>query len=73
MDPSVFGTGSIVLNKAASALNIAGRAANTIPGYSNGGFVTQNGRGRIDPTTFFLKLSLALPTGAPADFPMVLT
>ena len=38
MDPSVFGTGSIVLNKANAALNVAGSGSNTVPGYSNGGF-----------------------------------
>jgi RHS repeat-associated protein len=72
MDPSVFGTGSIVLNKAQAALNIAGAGSNTVPGYSNGGFVTQNGFGRVDPIARALQLNWALPTGRPADFPMVL-
>ena len=72
MDPSVFGTGSIVLNKAQAALNVAGAGSNTVPGYSNGGFVTQNGFGRVEPIARSLQLNWALPTGSPADFPMVL-
>ncbi len=71
MDPSVFGTGSIVLNKAAAALNIAGSGANTVPGYSNGGFITQNGLGRVDAANRYLQLYSVLPTGSPVDFPMV--
>ena len=72
MDPSVFATGSIVLNKVAAALNIASSGSNSIPGYSNGGFTTPDGRGRVDPINRYLQLNWALPTGSPADFPMVL-
>lgn len=72
MDASVLGTGSLVLNKAMSALNLTRSGANTVPGYSNGGFITQNGLGRIDASIFSLRFNLALPTGAPADFPMAL-
>ena len=43
-----------------------------MPGYSNGGFVTQNGLGRVEPIARSLQLNWALPTGSPADFPMVL-
>ena len=72
MDPSVFGTGSIVLSKAQAALNVAGAGSNTVPGYSNGGFVTQNGLGRVEPVARVTPVEWALPTGSPADFPMVL-
>jgi hypothetical protein len=73
MDPSVFGTGSIVLNKANSALNAMSVGSKTVPGYGNSGFVTQNGLGQVEPTSWFLQLSWALPTGSPADFPMILS
>ncbi len=72
MDSSVFGTGSLILNKAMSALKVKGAGANTVPGYSNGGFVTQNGLGRVDAMNRFLQLNWSLPAGSPADFPMVL-
>ena len=73
MDRSVLGTGSLILNKAAAALNIASIGSGTVPGYSNGGFVTQNGLGLIEPTRRYLMLNWALPSGSPADFPVVLT
>jgi YD repeat-containing protein len=73
MDPSVFGTGGIVLNKANSALNAMSVGSKTVPGYGSSGFVTQNGLGQVEPTSRFLQLSWALPTGSPADFPIVLS
>ena len=72
MDPSVFGTGSIILNKAQAALNVARSGSITPPGYGHGGFMTQNGMGQVEPLYRYLQLNWALPTGSPADFPMVL-
>ena len=49
MDPSVFGTGSIVLNKATAALNITG-TGQTPSQVPHGGFSTQNGLGQVEPS-----------------------
>ena len=72
MDPSVLGTGSIVLNRANAAPNVPDSGSNTVPWYSGGAFSTPYTRGQVEPLNRYLQLSWALPTGSPADFPMVL-
>ena len=70
--PSVLGTGSIVLNRANAAPNVPDSGSNTVPWYSGGAFSTPYTRGQVEPLNRYLQLSRALPTGSPADFPMVL-
>ena len=72
MDPSVLGTGSIVLNRANAAPNVPDSGPNTVPWYSGGAFSTPNTRGQVEPVNRYLQLTWALPTGSPADFPIVL-
>ena len=81
MDPSVFGTGGIVLAKANSALRRIQGTLPLPPGCAGGGCTTPNltscavngSSVRVDPFTFFLSLNWSPPSGSPADFPLVYT
>jgi YD repeat-containing protein len=78
MDPSVFGTGSLVLAKASSAYR---RIQGTLPlphGCAEGcpipnlaSCIVDGSSVRIDPYTFDLTLNWSPPSGSPADFPLV--
>ena len=72
MDPSVFGTGSIVLNRGEFGHEHSGQRVQHRARIQRGTFATQNGLGQVEPVNRYLQLNWALPTGGPADFPMVL-
>lgn len=73
MDPSTSGTGGLVLARAQAASNPQRGGSTVPPDYDSGGFITQGGLGRVEPSYRYMILRWTLPTGGPADFPMALT
>ena len=79
MDPSVLGTGQLVLSRASAAPSNIPSAVPLPPGCGAGGCIPPVGGScviqgvSIDPLTLFLVLSWAPPSGSPADLPLVFT
>ena len=79
MDPSVLGTGQLVLSRASAAPIRLPVQVPLPPGCGNGGCIPPVGSScvvqgvSIDPQSLFLILSWAPPSGSPADLPLVFT
>ena len=79
MDPSVLGTGQIVLSRASAAPGNIPSVVPLPPGCGTGGCIPPVGTScviqgvSIDPQSLFMTLSWAPPSGSPADLPLVFT
>ena len=79
MDPSVLGTGSLVLARAASTIRKLQGRMPLPPGWAHGGYTLAGGTGcmisgaRVDPRWLFLMLQWAPPATSGADLPLFFT
>ncbi len=79
MDPSVLGTGQLVLSRASSATSRLSVHAPLPPGCADSGCTPPVGSScvvqgvTVDPRTLFLSLKWSPPSGSPADLPLLFT